>query len=191
MLPFIVFEGIDGAGKTTLAKMLALEIGALLITTPPKPLGVESVRRLVDEQTSVETRFLYYLAGDSLASDIVREARKSRFVVCDRYIHSTIIGHKLLGLSATFDLDQFVFEQPDISFFIFVSDGEERRRRIEGRGVKTQNDVFFEEEGLQKKYMDYYLRRDDFFPLDTNKDTPEDSLAKIKNELVKRGLITT
>lgn len=191
MPAFIVFEGVDGAGKTTLAKNLASDLGALFIATPPPPLNAELARRFADEQTSIKTRFLYYLLGDSLASDIIRDARKSKIVVCDRYIHSTIIGHQLFGFNVDIGLSQFTFEEPDANFFIFVSDDEERRRRIAERGKKTKYDTLIENVDFRKKYTNYFLERSDFFSLDTSGDTPEESLEKIKRELVRKLIISS
>lgn len=189
MPAFIVFEGLDGAGKTTLAKSLALYLDALLIATPPQILRDPLLRRPIDEGSCVKTSYLYYVLADSMASDMVKEARKTRFVVCDRYIHSTIVGHMIKGFNPKFDFKQFAIEEPDISFFLFVSDENERLRRLVSRGGKSRNDISSEDGDYRRKYAEYFSGRDDSYPLDTNNDTPEESLEKIKRELVRIGLI--
>lgn len=87
---FIVFEGLDGSGKSTCAAEVARRIGAELMTTPSP-----RVRRYRDDLIdalgeSQEARQLFYLATVFAAS---REVEKllalGRSVVLDRYFLST------------------------------------------------------------------------------------------------------
>jgi len=183
---FIVFEGLDGAGKTTLSKALASDLNALYIATPPPLLGAKIIRNIMDEQASLKTRFLYYLLANSFVSDKIREARRSRDVVCDRYIHSTLVIHQLLEVGVTINLNSLRLEQPDISFFIFTSDEDERRRRIENRGKKTKYDIMKEDKVFRRRYIDYFQRKPEFIFIDTSHENEEGSLERIKAEILKR-----
>lgn len=78
----------------------------------------------------------------------------------------------------------------DLNIFLSVSQEAERRKRIDQRGRKTANDILLEDAVFQKKYLDYFFRRKDFFFLDTYNDTPEESVSKIKAELLARGVLS-
>lgn len=87
---FIVFEGLDGSGKSTCAAGLAELLGAELMTTPSP-----EVRRYRDDLItslgpSQEARQLFYLATVFAASEAVSALLKQgRSVVLDRYFLST------------------------------------------------------------------------------------------------------
>lgn len=186
MYSFIVFEGLDGAGKTTLAKMLASDLDGVYIDTPPPLLQTNGIREVMDEEVSLETRFLYYLLANSYVSDEVKKARESRIVICDRYIHSTISIHTLLGVKLHIDINSLGLEQPDISFFIFISDEMERRQRIEGRQKKTKYDIIKEDEAFREQYINYFRQRKEFIFIDTAHESERESLEKIKAEILRR-----
>ena len=188
MKPFIVFEGLDGAGKTTLSKMLAADLNAIHVSTPPQVLIGANLRDVIDEEASLVTRFLYYMFGNALVSDQVRQLRKDRIVVCDRYVHSTLSIHQLLGLDLAIDWEALGFEKPDVSFFIFTSDEEERLRRILARGKNTKYDKMKEDPVFRSAYVNYFLKRD-FIPVDTSNETPEQSLSKIRKKLAEIAIV--
>ena len=185
MAAFIVFEGINGAGKTTLAKTLATNLDAFYIATPPNLLV--RFRKIADEQFSMSARFLYYMLGNMLASDEIRIIRKSRIVICDRYIHSTMARHVLLGLNVNFDIKTLGFEVPDVNFFIFTTDEIERRKRIAEREKKDKWDDLDENNELRGKYIDYFRQKQEFIFIDTSHEKIEKSLDKIKKNLVQKG----
>ena len=87
---FIVFEGPDGAGKTTCAGLLAQRLGADLLTTPSP-----GVRRYRDDLlhhlgSGQEAHQLFYLATVFAASETAAAAlARGRSVVLDRYFLST------------------------------------------------------------------------------------------------------
>ena len=182
MYPFIVFEGLDGAGKTTLSKILASDLGGLYISNPPLLLKTGGIREVMDKKVSLGTRFLYYLLGNLYVSDEIKEARKTKIVVCDRYIHSTLAIHRLLGVRINVDLDSLELEEPDISFFIFISDEEERRQRIENRQKKTEYDTMKENRDFRERYIAYFRQRKEFIFIDTSHESEKESLEKIKTE---------
>jgi thymidylate kinase len=87
----IVFEGLDGVGKSTVARRVAESLGATLLATPARELA--PLRALVDEHVghSPEARQLFYAATVLSLSDFVRPLLAAGTdVVVDRYWFSTL-----------------------------------------------------------------------------------------------------
>jgi dTMP kinase len=93
--PFIAIEGIDGVGKTTVSEILARLLHGRKLRTPPRFFG--RTGRLIDLQPRNTSTLLYYLSSVAWVSARARELIKSRPVVCDRYLHSTIVYHSIYG----------------------------------------------------------------------------------------------
>ena len=103
--PFIVLEGLDGAGTTTQAKLLVESLRAaghqVHFTREPSdgPIGT-SIRQALGgrltrpngERLTPETLALLFAADrvDHLASEIVPLTEKGVVVVCDRYVLSSV-----------------------------------------------------------------------------------------------------
>ncbi|MGI9369240.1 MAG: dTMP kinase [Ruegeria sp.] len=97
---FLTFEGIDGSGKSTQARLLAehlQSIGRDVILTrePGGSPGAEEIRRLVlegdPERWSAETEILLFTAArrDHLERTIEPALANGKVVVCDRFADST------------------------------------------------------------------------------------------------------
>jgi dTMP kinase len=93
---FIVFEGGEGSGKSTQARLLAERLGALLTFEPgDTPLGAQ-VRRILLDQASLEItpRAEALLMAADRAQHVVEVIRPAlasgRTVVCDRYLASSV-----------------------------------------------------------------------------------------------------
>lgn len=97
---FITFEGIDGSGKSTQARMLAETLRAMgrdvvLTREPGGSPGAEEIRRLVLEgdpdRWSAETEILLFTAArrDHLERLINPSLAAGKIVISDRYADST------------------------------------------------------------------------------------------------------
>ena len=97
---FISFEGIDGSGKSTQAKLLAehlREIGRDVVLTrePGGSDGAEEIRALVlqgdPDRWSAETEILLFTAArrDHLERTINPALEAGKVVICDRFADST------------------------------------------------------------------------------------------------------
>lgn len=95
---FITFEGIDGAGKSTLARQLAdwLEatgIPAILTREPGGTELGEKIRNLVlSLPVSPQAEFLLYAADRAEHAQVLigPELAAGKFVICDRYLDSSL-----------------------------------------------------------------------------------------------------
>ncbi len=97
---FITFEGIDGSGKSTQARLLADALRAagrevVLTREPGGSPGADEIRRLVLEgdpdRWSAETEILLFTAArrDHLERLIEPALAAGRIVICDRFADST------------------------------------------------------------------------------------------------------
>jgi thymidylate kinase len=86
---FLVIEGCNGVGKSTLAEYLCARTGALSFHYPPE---FVSFRREVhlDECLAPVPRLAYYLAATLHLSDLVRVQLTQSHVICDRYLASPL-----------------------------------------------------------------------------------------------------
>ena len=97
---FISFEGIDGSGKSTQAKVLAKtleELGHDIVLTrePGGSIGAEEIRSLVlqgdPDRWSAESEILLFTAArrDHLEKTILPALDAGKIVICDRFADST------------------------------------------------------------------------------------------------------
>jgi len=92
---FIVFEGIDGSGKTTIASMVANELKSqgykiFLTEEPTRTWLGEAVRRGIKEEKNPFTQaFLFFADRAEHIREIKKRLEKGEIVICDRYIYST------------------------------------------------------------------------------------------------------
>jgi thymidylate kinase len=94
-IPIIAIEGIDGAGKTTVAGLLAKQLGMLYLKTPDKPYS--QIRNYFDSKnTDPRIRFHFYIG--CLWDAYLKAAAVAEFngVILDRYILSTYAYHEAL-----------------------------------------------------------------------------------------------
>ncbi|SHH81179.1 dTMP kinase [Marivita hallyeonensis] len=97
---FVSFEGIDGSGKSTQARLLADRLTALgrdvvLTREPGGSPGAEEIRALVlqgdPDRWSAETELLLFTAArrDHLERTIRPALEAGKIVICDRFADST------------------------------------------------------------------------------------------------------
>jgi dTMP kinase len=140
--PFIVFEGVDGSGKSEISAKVSKTIGATHLESPISEF--KKIRQYVDLNLNDKGRFLFYLASNFDLSNYVHEQRVHQTIVCARYFHSTMIGYaSRQGL----DIEDFYesppvslhdLEKPDITIFLYVNE-ETQRARIESRELNENS----------------------------------------------------
>ena len=161
---FITFEGIDGCGKSTQAKLLIEKLNSVNIETSfvREPGGTkisEEIRSVLldtrDEEMSNRTEALLMCASRAQLTKniIIPKLESGNWVIADRYSDSTLAyqgGGRGLDLEWLIKLNDFatVGVAPDITFFIDVDaeTGYQRRKnlssdRIESAGSEFQNEI--------------------------------------------------
>ena len=86
---FLVIEGCNGVGKSTIEKYLAARVGASTFHYPPEFVSFRREVRL-DACLAPLPRLVYYLAATLHLSDLVRAQLTHSHVVCDRYLPSPL-----------------------------------------------------------------------------------------------------
>jgi thymidylate kinase len=140
----VVVEGVDNAGKTTLSKRIAEELGFFYLYTPQPPLA--SVRKEVELLRSYRTRFFYYLASVIAVQDMMEEKlANGTSIVIDRYIYSTFIMHEHLGVDVScVDMMRLPIRFPNVGILLTV-DTDIREERRERRGEFIKHDTPIEQ----------------------------------------------
>ncbi len=137
---FVVVEGLDGVGKSTVADLLATSLKAELLTTPPKELS--AVRDTIDSNLAdiYPARFYYYASTVLRASVRAQELLLGgRSDVMDRYLASTIAYARLGGFEPCRDALERDCLTPDVTLFL-TAGADVRDQRIRGRDKTTRID---------------------------------------------------
>lgn len=138
---FIVIEGLDGTGKSTLARSLAQHLGAIHLRTPDESLA--SVRPILDamlsETPSAHTLF-YWMMVQHAAEKARRLVSMGDHVVLDRYWGSTVAYDAVIRRSGL-PFEQLVtgLFRPDLTLFLEAS-RVVRQARISARGGASAED---------------------------------------------------
>lgn len=167
---FITFEGIDGSGKSTQARLLAEALrqhgfDPVLTREPGGSPGAEDIRRLVlqgdPDRWSAETEILLFTAArrDHLERTIGPALAAGRVVISDRFADSTRMYQ---GLSRG-DLRGLVDElhrlmigrDPDLTFLIDIAPETGLSRALARKGDEERFEDFGL--GLQQKMRDGFL----------------------------------
>lgn len=86
---FLVIEGCNGVGKSTIVEYLSARVGASTFHYPPQFVSFRRDVRL-DESLAPLPRLAYYLAATLHLSDLVRAQLTQSHVICDRYLASPL-----------------------------------------------------------------------------------------------------
>jgi len=174
---FISFEGIDGCGKSTQAKILSTKLTdcgnkVLLTREPGGSEGAEEIRNLLlkgnPDRWSAETELLLFTAArrDHLERTILPALESGTTVICDRFSDSTrvyqgVTRGDLRDLVDKLD-DAMIPRQPDITILIDLDPNIGLTRALE----RSNTEARFEDFGLemQIKLREGFLSLANEFP---------------------------
>ena len=202
---FITFEGIDGCGKSTQAKLL-LEflnksgVETILVREPGGTNISESIREILLHSSSGQmgdrTESLLMTASRAqLTQDvIIPNMDQGKFVIADRYSDSTLAyqgGGRNLDIEWLIELNNYATFTllPDITFFVDIRSDEALRRldsnkdRIEGEGIEFQTRVRKTYHELAERFNDRYVILDGYSEIG-------DIHQKVLNEILRRKFIS-
>ena len=159
---FIALEGMDGCGKTTVAKQLETKFidkgyKVVLAREPGGTAFAENIRNILmgyspEDKPRLECQLMLFLASriDHLYKVILPALIDNKIVICDRYIDSTFIYQgKIMGLHK--ELEEFqnfktpaihnIFIRPDVTLFLDIS-VEDSLARISGNRDNNSFDEY-------------------------------------------------
>ena len=166
---FIVFEGIEGSGKSYQAKILYKKLKkrfnkVILTREPGGTKGAEIIRKIIlkdyfEKNKKIKfdkyTDTLLYLAArnEHLKNKIVPAIKNKKIIICDRFIDSTF-AYQVYGKKVSFNFINDIHKQilgkvkPDLTFIldIDVKQGLSRansrkgnENRFESKGTDFHN----------------------------------------------------
>jgi len=169
---FIVFEGIDGSGKSTQFKLfcnMLRERGHEVVETREptrEPIG-DLISRRLKMKTDLPSHLnglvytlLFYADRVEHNNMIERELEKGKIVVSDRYYHSTLAYQQTQGFDTDFILDlhkklveKGYVKKPDTTFLVDLP-AETAIKRIDSR-EKDKVHIFEHTEFLKRLRENY------------------------------------
>jgi dTMP kinase len=181
---FITFEGIDGCGKSTQARLLLehmnnSDMETILVREPGGTNISESIREILLHSGSTQmgdrTESLLMTASRAQLTQevIIPNMDQGKFVIADRYSDSTLAyqgGGRNLDIEWLIELNNYATFTllPDITFFVDIRPEEALRRldndkdRIEGEGIEFQTRVRKTYHELAERFNDRYVILDGY-----------------------------
>jgi dTMP kinase len=175
-MPFVVFEGLDGSGKSSLMAALESELQSknMNVVRTREPGGTQlgdQIRELIlrreGESPTPRTELLLYEASRSQHVDLVIRPALARqqWVLCDRFSASSVAfqaGGREIDEAWVEKLNEFATAnlEPDLTVLLDLSVDESRRRRnqratkggpAEDR-IESEADTFHER--VRKSFLD-------------------------------------
>ncbi len=202
---FITFEGIDGSGKSTQARLLLDHMNnsgveTILVREPGGTHISESIREILLHNSSSQmgdrTESLLMTASRAQLTQevIIPNIDQGKFVIADRYSDSTLAyqgGGRNLDIEWLIELNNYATFTllPDITFFVDIRPEEALRRqdsdkdRIEGEGIEFQTRVRKTYQILAERFNDRYVIIDGYAE-------KGDIHQKVLNEMKRRKFIS-
>lgn len=197
---FITFEGLDGAGKSTQAGLLAAHLknrakeGVFATSEPTQflPGGLVRSRLLGDWMCSSDCLQLLFASdrGHHLEKEIIPRLKKGESVICDRYAFSSFAYG---GIESDPDWLMDVnsrFILPDLTIFLEVSAKDcVQRLAKQGRSIE----LFEKQDKLEKVQTNYHAIIERFRMADADivvfdGSQPVESVAKEVNAAVLKKI---
>jgi dTMP kinase len=205
---FIVFEGVEGCGKSFQSKKLLFnlkkkKIKALLTREPGGTKSAELIRNLIlkdyfnkyeKEKFDKYTDTLLYLAArnEHVKTKIKPELKKKNIVICDRFTDSTL-AYQVYGKKVNFnfinDIHKYILDglKPNITFILKVT-ANVSKQRLKKRRTTNRYDNFSQSfyTKAQKSFLNIAKGKKNYFVLESSHNN--DDLEKKIFEIVSRYL---
>ena len=206
---FIVFEGVEGCGKSFQSKKLLnnlkkKRIPALLTREPGGTKSAELIRNLIikdyfnhdsKEKFDKYTDTLLYLAArnEHIKDKIYPALKKKSVVICDRFTDSTLayqVYGKNVNINFINNIHKFILGKikPNLTFVLKVST-ETSKKRLKKRKTKNRYDNFAQNfySKAQNSFLKIAKNKKNYFVLNSSKNDSnlEKKIFKIVSAYLK------
>ena len=200
---FIVFEGVEGCGKSfqskkLLKKLQKKNISSILTREPGGTKSAELIRNLIlkdyfnrenkDKFDKYTDTLLYLAARNEHIKNKIKPALKNKkIVICDRFTDSTIayqVYGKKVNINFINNIHGYILDglKPDLTFILTVS-AKSSYKRLKKRKTKNRYDKFSQSfyTKAQKSFLKIGKNRKNYFVFDAseNNNNLENSIFKI------------
>ena len=205
---FIVFEGVEGCGKSFQSKKLLnnlkkKKLNVLLTREPGGTKSAELIRNLIlknyfnkdnKEKFDRYTDTLLYLAArnEHIKNKIKPALKKKIIVICDRFTDSTLayqVYGKKININFINNIHKFILKgiKPNITFVLKVS-SKISRKRLNKRKSKNRYDNFSQSfyTKAQNSFLKIAKNKKNYFILESSKN--DNSLEKKIFKIVSKYL---
>ena len=188
---FIVFEGVEGCGKSYQSKKLLRflkkkKIPSILTREPGGTKSAEMIRNLIlkdyfnkssKDKFDKYTDTLLYLAArnEHIKNNIFPSLKKKMVVICDRFIDSTLayqVYGKKINLNFVNNIHKSILNglKPNLTFILKVSPKSSKKRLIK-RKTKNRYDNFSQSfySNVQKSFIKIAKGKKNYFILNSSK----------------------
>jgi dTMP kinase len=172
---FITFEGTDGAGKTTILKMILKHLQSTMqnqFVVSREPGGnpiAESIRNVILDRKNIamdaRTEALLYAAArrQNIEQTIKPALSNNKLVICDRYLDSSIAyqgGGRMIGTDEICSMNQFATEGflPDLTIYFDLPVEEGLKRIAQNRDADDIDRLDVETIDFHRRVYDAYHR---------------------------------
>jgi dTMP kinase len=187
---FIVFEGVEGCGKSYQSKKLSRNLkkngfNSILTREPGGTRSAELIRNLIlkdyfnkdgKDKFDKYTDTLLYLAArnEHIKNKIIPALKEKKIVICDRFVDSTLayqVYGKNVNKSFIDNIHKFVLQgiKPDLTFILKVSN-KSSKNRLKKRRTKNRYDNFSQMfySKAQKSFLRIAKNKKKYFILDSS-----------------------
>ena len=188
---FIVFEGVEGCGKSYQSKKLynnlkKKKISTLLTREPGGTKSAELIRSLIlkdyfnknnREKFDKYTDTLLYLAArnEHVNNKIIPALKQRKVVICDRFVDSTLayqVYGKKVSLNFINNIHKIILNdlKPNITFILSVSPIISKLR-LSKRKIKNRYDKFDQSfyNKVQKSFLKIAKNKKNYYVFDSSK----------------------
>ena len=196
---FIVFEGPDGSGKTTIIKLVEEYLNKkninFISTREPGGISIsEQIREVILNKDNTEmdgrTEALLYAASrrQHLIEKVIPALKDGKIVLCDRFVLSSLAyqGYaRELGIDEVMNINEFAIEgyMPDKNI-LFDIEPELGLNRIQKNNEREINRLDLEALEFHEKVRKGYLILADKFGEKVEKIDASKSVDNVKNDAI-------
>jgi thymidylate kinase len=156
---FIVVEGFDGSGKSSLSNYLSQKYGFKKFKTPYGQFSM--AREYFDNKVDPYERITFYSASCiSVSLQIREELNLGNSVILDRYTYSTLSYHRAMfgDVPEIIENSLNLILKPDLILYI-TAEFDTINRRIRERGVSLNDTLFLKKdlfESIDRNYRESF-----------------------------------